>query len=138
MTAPETVASSGRPRLSGPRLFAGWGDDRDRGAFTAEFAAGLPALMALLGIGLTAVLAILTKLQCVDAAREVALAESRGESLEVASRLVPDGASIRVGGDGDSVTVRIEAPIRMFGIDLPGAVIQGGAVAAREPEQVTF
>lgn len=116
------------------------GDDRDRGAFTAEFAAGLPAFMLLLSGGLTAVMAVSTKLQCVDAAREAALAASRGEPpLTEASRIAPDNASIEVGGDGESVTAEVRAPIRLFGgVDLPGFVARGYVVVAREPEQITF
>ena len=52
---------------------------RDRGSFTAELAAGLPALMVLLLVGLTAVAAGVAKVQCVDAARDGALAAARGE-----------------------------------------------------------
>ncbi|HWS36659.1 MAG TPA: TadE family type IV pilus minor pilin [Actinoplanes sp.] len=117
----------------------GRGGDRDRGAFTAELAAGLPALMLLLGFGITGVTAILIKMQCQDAAREAALAESRGEPpAGVAGRIAPAGASIRVGGDGDSVTAEVVAPIRMLGWDLPGLIVSGRSVAAREPEQIGF
>nr|WP_307837666.1 pilus assembly protein [Actinoplanes couchii] len=112
--------------------------DPDRGAFTAELAAGLPALMLLLSFGLTGVSAISLKMQCQDAAREAALAESRGDPpLGVAARIAPDGASIRVGG-GDSVTAEVSAPVRMLGWDLPGLTVSGRSVAAREPEQIGF
>ncbi|WP_092557907.1 TadE family type IV pilus minor pilin [Actinoplanes derwentensis] len=115
------------------------GGDRDRGAFTAELAAGLPALMLLLSFGMTAVSAIAIKMQCQDAAREAALAESRGEPpMDVAERIAPNGASIQVGGDGDSVTAEVLAPVRMLGWDLPGVVVRGYSVAAREPEQIGF
>ncbi|TBL32707.1 mucin-associated surface protein, partial [Verrucosispora sp. SN26_14.1] len=43
---------------------------RDRGSFTAEMAAGLPALVLLLLVGLTAVNAVSTRAACLDAARE--------------------------------------------------------------------
>ncbi|WP_446430682.1 TadE/TadG family type IV pilus assembly protein [Polymorphospora lycopeni] len=42
---------------------------RDRGSVTVEAAAGLPALLLLLLVGLTAVDAVTAKAQCVDAAR---------------------------------------------------------------------
>ena len=117
----------------------GDGGGRDRGAFTAELAAGLPALMLLLSFGMAAVMGVSIKMQCQDAAREAALAESRGEpSRDVAERIAPDGASIRVGGDGDSATAEVLAPVRMLGWDLPGLVVRGFSVAAREPEQLTF
>ncbi|MEV6373805.1 mucin-associated surface protein, partial [Micromonospora musae] len=42
---------------------------RDRGSFTAELAAGLPALLLLLLAGLTAVDAVSTRAGCLHAAR---------------------------------------------------------------------
>ncbi|MEU4622462.1 TadE family type IV pilus minor pilin [Actinoplanes sp. NPDC023801] len=111
----------------------------DRGSFTAELAAGLPALMLLLGFGITAVTAVAARMQCLDAAREAVLAASRGEDgTAAATRLAPEGATIRVGGSGDSVTAQVSARIRMFGTDLPGIVVRGDAVAAREPEEVAI
>ncbi|GIF42047.1 TadE family type IV pilus minor pilin [Actinoplanes xinjiangensis] len=110
---------------------------RDRGSFTAELAAGLPALMLLLGFGITAVSAMAAKMQCLDAAREAALAEARGgDPGTAAAGLAPEGASVRVGGTAESVIAEVSAPIRMFGVDLPGAIVSGDATAAREPEGV--
>ncbi|MEU8658569.1 TadE family type IV pilus minor pilin [Actinoplanes philippinensis] len=107
---------------------------RDRGSFTAELAAGLPALMLLLSLGLASVSAIAAKMQCFDAAREAALAEARGEApAEAAAGLGPEGASVRVGGTAESVVAEVSVPIRLFGIDLPGAIVSGDATAAREP-----
>lgn len=106
-----------------------------QGAFTAELAAGLPALMLLLVAGITAVSAITTKAQCVDAAREGALAAARGEAGEsAAARVAPDGAEITVTIVGDAVRVNVEVPIRVFGAALPRLTAQGIAVAAREPD----
>jgi Flp pilus assembly protein TadG len=107
---------------------------RDRGSFTAELAAGLPALMLLLFAGLTAVSAVTAKGQCVDAAREAALAVSRGDP--VPARFAPPGASIQVAVDGDVVTARVRAPVRILGAHLPAITVEGTAVAAREPSAV--
>ncbi|MFI5894299.1 TadE family type IV pilus minor pilin [Actinoplanes sp. NPDC051513] len=107
---------------------------RDRGSFTAELAAGLPALILLLLAGLTAVAAVTAKGQCVDAAREGALAGARGEGAPAAAaRVAPPGASIDVAAGGDSVTVVVRAPVRMLGAHLPAITVEGRAVAAREP-----
>jgi hypothetical protein len=112
---------------------------RDRGSFTAELAAGLPALMLLFGFGLTAVTAAAAKMQCLDAAREAALAGARGaEAVPVAARIAPDGASVLIGGTAESVTAEVAAPVRMFGADLPGFEVRATAVAAREPEEVSL
>lgn len=133
------MISGGDSDRFGTVVEAGRGGDRDRGSFTAELAAGLPALMLLLGFGMTGVMAVSIKMQCQDAAREAALAESRGDPpTGVARRIAPDGASIQVGGDGDSVTAEVVAPIRMLGWDLPGLIVRGRSVAAREPEQIGF
>ena len=100
---------------------------RDRGSFTAELAAGLPALMVLLFAGLTAVGAVTTKGQCVDAAREGAIAAAREEDGAAAAALAaPPGATVTVLPDGDSVRVVVRCRIRMI-------AVEAAAVSAREP-----
>lgn len=112
---------------------------RDRGAFTAELAAGLPALMVLLIAGITAVNAVTSKAQCVDAAREGALAAARGAAGEsVAARVAPDGAKIDIALSDDTVRVAVEVPIRVFGAALPQVTARGVAVAAREPDSTAM
>ncbi|MEU4238869.1 TadE family type IV pilus minor pilin [Actinoplanes sp. NPDC026619] len=110
---------------------------RDRGSFTAELAAGLPALILLLLAGLTAVAAVTAKGQCVDAAREGALAGARGEgAVEAATRMAPDGADVAIDEGADSVTAVVRAPVRLLGAHLPAITVTGRAVAAREPDVV--
>jgi hypothetical protein len=107
---------------------------RDRGSFTAELAAGLPALMLLMFVGLTAVGAVTTKAQCVDAAREGAVAAGRGEPGAVAAaRVAPPDAGIAVSQNVQTVTVVVRAPIRVLGGGLPVITVESTAVAAREP-----
>lgn len=108
---------------------------RDRGSFTAELAAGLPALMLLLFAGLTAVSAVTVKGQCVDAAREAALATARGAPAP--ARYTPPGATVEIEVDGDAVTARVRAPVRLLGAHLPVITVEGTAVAAREPSAVS-
>lgn len=106
----------------------------DRGSFTAELAAGLPALMLLLLAGLTAVSAVITKAQCVDAARDGALAAARGEAGEAAAaRVAPLGARIQVVSDGDVVTVTVTASPQVLGRGLQRLTVRASAVAAPEP-----
>ncbi|WP_229071839.1 TadE family type IV pilus minor pilin [Actinoplanes sp. DH11] len=112
---------------------------RDRGSFTAELAAGLPALMLLFLAGLTAVMAMTDRARCLDAAREAATAASRGDPTGPAARLAPDGAEILVGGDPETVTVVVTSRVRVLGgTHLPGLTIQAESAAAREPEQVPW
>jgi Flp pilus assembly protein TadG len=107
---------------------------RDRGSFTAELAAGLPALMLLLFAGLTAVGAVTTKAQCVDAAREAALAASRGAPGGAAGeRAGPAGAEVSVSIEGDTVVATVRAPVRALGGLLPSMTVAARAVAAVEP-----
>lgn len=108
---------------------------RDRGAFTAEFAAGLPALLLLLFAGLTAVAAVTAKGQCVDAARDGALAGARGGgAFAAAERVAPPDAGIDVARGSDTFTVTVRAPVRLLGAHLPAITVEGRAVAAEEPE----
>jgi len=112
---------------------------RDRGSFTAEMAAGLPALLLLLLAGLTAVGAVTAKGQCVDAAREGALAGARGEPASAAAaRVAPPGATVEVGAGADEVTVEVRASVRLLGARLPAISVHGTAVSAREPDEVAW
>ena len=107
----------------------------DRGAFTAELAAGLPALMLLLLCGLTAVGAVTTQGRCVDAAREGALIAARGgPGVEAAAGIAPADAHVDLSGDEDTVTVTVRAPVPILGGHLPAITVRAQAVAAREPD----
>lgn len=107
---------------------------RDRGSFTAELAVGLPALMLLLFAGLTAVNAVSTKAQCVDAAREAALATARGEGgVAAGQRAAPPGATISIATAGDTVTATVRAPVRAIGSGVSVTTVTTTAVAAVEP-----
>ncbi|MEV4703620.1 TadE family type IV pilus minor pilin [Actinoplanes sp. NPDC049316] len=109
----------------------------DRGSFTAELAAGLPALMLLLLCGLTAVSALTTKGRCVDAAREGALVAARGgQGPEEARRIAPSGAHVKVAGGTDVVTVTVRTPVAVLGANLPAITVEASATAAREPELI--
>jgi TadE-like protein len=106
----------------------------DRGSATAELAVGLPVVVLLLVAGLTAVNAVATQLRCVDAAREAALAASRGEPGEAAGRRsAPDGAAVTVEVRGDVVHAQVRAPVRSLGGLIGGLTVSGDAVAAVEP-----
>ncbi|GAA0524346.1 hypothetical protein GCM10010172_00950 [Paractinoplanes ferrugineus] len=110
---------------------------RDRGSFTAELAAGLPALILLLLAGLTAAVAVATKGQCLDAAREAALAGARGDpAVAAARRMAPTGADVRIEVGEDSVVAVVRAPVSLLGAHLPTITVTGRAVAAREPDVI--
>src|SRR2546430_2996457 len=96
----------------------------DRGSVTAELAVALPALVLLLLAGLTAVMAVLAKLECVDAAREAARAAARGDSgITAGARVAPHGATVLVDADGELVRATVRAPVRPLGGHLPGFTV---------------
>ncbi|MFC0507608.1 TadE family type IV pilus minor pilin [Micromonospora costi] len=107
---------------------------RDRGSFTAELAAGLPALLLLLLAGLTAVNAVTTRGGCLHAAREAALAASRGEDgPSAAARSLPPGADVTLSVGDERVQATVRAPVRALGARLPRITVVATAVAAVEP-----
>jgi Flp pilus assembly protein TadG len=107
---------------------------RQDGSATAELAAALPALALLLFAALTAVSAVRTQLECVDAAREAARAAARGESGEAAGmRVAPAGSSVSVTVEGEQVRATVRVRTHSLGGRLPGFDIAATAVAAAEP-----
>jgi hypothetical protein len=99
-----------------------------------ELAMSLPALVLLLSVALTAILAVRTQLECVDAAREAARAAARGESGAAAGqRVAPAGASIDVVTDAGNVHTTVRVRLNPLGGRLPGLDISASAVAATEP-----
>lgn len=106
----------------------------DSGMATAELAAAMPVVVLLLAGALFAVTAARTQIQCVDAARDGALAESRGASgQEVAIDRAPDNAVVDIDTSGDLVTARVTVDIAPWSGWLPGIDVHGEATVAREP-----
>jgi hypothetical protein len=97
-------------------------------------AVAFPVVVLLLLAGLSGVTAVLTKLRCVDAAREAARVAARGEPGEPAGRsAAPDGAAISVRVEGDSVRAVVRAQVRPLVPLLPTFTVEASAVAALEP-----
>ncbi len=111
-----------------------------RGAVTAETAAVLPVLVALV-LGLVWCLSlVVAQIRVVDGAREVARlgAQGEGDAAAVAAgrRVAPAGATVRLRRQGDTVvaevSLRVRGPGGVFG-HLPGPTVRSRAVAAAEP-----
>jgi len=121
------------------RAAFGWpsaarGRGRDRGAATAEFAVALPAFVLLLYAGLSSVNAVGTRLACIDAARDGAIAAARGDDGRAAARRrAPSGADISISRDGDVVVVVVAAVAKPIGGFLPGLPVSSTATALVEP-----
>jgi Tfp pilus assembly protein PilX len=106
----------------------------DRGSATAELAIALPALILLLLFALGAVDAVLTRMRCVDAARDAALVQARGgDGAAAARRRAPDNAAVSIWSDGDLVHATVSVTVRPLGHHLPGLAVSGDAVAEVEP-----
>lgn len=113
-------------------------DRRERGSVAAEFATALPVVILLLLTGVSAITAVGTRMRCLDAAREAALAGSRGESAEHAASLrAPPGATVTVEPGPETVTASVSADVPLLGGLLPPLRVSGDAVAATEPGAVT-
>ena len=110
------------------------------GAVTAEAAAVLPVLVAVV-LGLVWCLSlVVTQVRVVDGAREVVRVSARGDSTDAAKaagrRVAPDGAIVHLRRDGDRVVAEIEVEVRGPGgvfRHLPGPTVRSRAVAVAEP-----
>ncbi|MCY7325083.1 MAG: pilus assembly protein [Microbacteriaceae bacterium] len=85
----------------------------ERGSVTTEFAVLMPAVLLLLGLGLSAAQVSSRQLQLQDAAADAARVIARGEGVPAAERhlatLVP-GAVLRGQTTGDMLCVLLSAP----------------------------
>ena len=83
--------------------------------------------MLLLFAGVAVVDAVALKARCVDAAREGALAASRGgDAAAAVARVAPPRSAVTVTSEGETVRVVVRCRPRMV-------TVEADAVAAREP-----
>lgn len=109
----------------------------DAGMVTAELATALTALVLVLVLSLSALVAGVDLIRCTDAARVGARAAARGDDPQQVRALVleaaPDGATVTVADRGQAqveVTVR-SRPRGPVGV-LVGSNLSARAVAVRE------
>ena len=106
----------------------------DRGSATVELAVSMPALVLLLFAALAGLTAVRAQIECVDAARDAALAAARGDDgVAAGARIAPSGATIGVSDAGDDVRSSVSVHLRPFGPHLPGVDITATSIAAKEP-----
>ena len=104
---------------------------------TAETAVAMPVLVALLGLGLSALTTGADQVRCVDAARAgarlLARGEAPGRALAEAQQRAPEGARVQAVSGPTEVTVTVTATtprgLRWLGVT---AQPSAAAVAARE------
>jgi Flp pilus assembly protein TadG len=111
-----------------------------RGAVTAEVAIALPVLLSLLFIGIWSVGVVIVNIRCIDAARDVARAVARGESLEAAQaigrRTAPSNAAIDIKRAGPDIHVTVTATTHAKApllAALPAAPVTAEATLQSEP-----
>ncbi|MEU4434280.1 TadE family type IV pilus minor pilin [Nocardia rhamnosiphila] len=100
---------------------------------TVEAAIALAAIAATAALCVGAVLAAVTQVRCVDAAREAARLAARGDrgAAEVAARRVaPEGAEISVRYEGGRVIALVASDTPL----LPVLRLRAESVAATEPD----
>ncbi|APA94457.1 TadE family type IV pilus minor pilin [Nocardia seriolae] len=98
---------------------------------TVEAAIALAALVAVLVLGVGALLAVSAQVRCVDAAREAARLAARGDeasAVSTARRVAPAGARIDLRAEGGLVVAEVSARATLLPVTLRAA-----AVAALEP-----
>lgn len=137
-TDPNAGSPPRRPRKTGTsrRREGGFVTARKReaGFVTAEMAAALPAVVAVLALGLWAVSAVGMKVRAIDAANSAAIAAARGEDPQaVAAAYLPDGASVVVSSDGSVARAVVTSPVRPLGPLTPPMEISAEAAAPMEP-----
>ncbi|MFF1883947.1 TadE family type IV pilus minor pilin [Pseudarthrobacter sp. NPDC058196] len=118
-----------------PKALAG---ERARGAVTAEFAVGLPAVLALLAMLLAGAAAGMTQLRIEEGARAGARALARGEdpgAVERTVRTLAGGsaaASIAADGEWFSITVTDHVP-GPLGASIPWTLTARASTRSESP-----
>jgi hypothetical protein len=129
-----------RPRSKGPRAKPPPDEERGKrrgaesGFVTAELAAALPAVVAVLALGLWAVSTVGMKVRAIDAANSAAIAAARGEDAQaVAAAYLPEGATVAVSSDDTVARAVVTAPVRPLGSLTPPMDVTAEAAAPMEP-----
>lgn len=104
----------------------------ERGGVTVEAAFAVAALVVVALLCAAGVIAVIGQVRCIDAAREAARLQARGDdnsAVAVARSIGPAGARVELRRDGDRVVARVSAAVWL----LPGVMVAAEAVAAAEP-----
>jgi len=105
--------------------------DDDGGGVTVEAAIAVATIMIAVMLCLGALLAASTQVRCVDAAREAARLEARGDSVaarSAAGKVAPPGADISVRHEGEFIVAVVSARTPLLPLRL-----RAEAVAVPEP-----
>ena len=112
----------------------------ERGAVTAEMALVLPVLVSVLLLGIWSIGLVVLNIRCIDAARDVARAVARGETVDQAKaighRTVPTGTIVITREASDIKVVVTAVPAHappLLGVFSP-ASLTATAILQAEPE----
>lgn len=132
---PAGEPDAGEPRSVNPKTGRRKRSAASQSGFvTAELAAVLPVVVAVLALSVWAVATAGMKVRAVDAANTAALAAARGEDARAAAApYLPDGSSVSITRDGDLVRTTVTAPSSPLGVLTPAVEISAHAAALREP-----
>ena len=101
--------------------------EAERGAVTVEAAIALGALTLVVLAALGSLSAVAAAVRCGDAARELVRLAARGEperGREVAARLAPAGAAVRLTVTGDEVRGEVTAePVPLLALRVGGSAL---------------
>lgn len=107
---------------------------------TVEAAIAVGTLVLVAAAVIAAVATVLASIRCVDAARELARAASRGDADRgrvAAARIAPTGARLDLRTDGDAVVVVVAAePVGLLPLEVSGTatgLIEPGVLRAITP-----
>lgn len=101
---------------------------------TAEFAAALPVVTAVLAAVLWAVSAVGMHIKAVDAAHGAAIAAARGEDAHAAAQgHVPDASTVDVVEQENDVSVTVTVPVQPLGPLTPALEVSSSATVPFEP-----
>jgi hypothetical protein len=89
------------------------------------------SLVVVLVVCAAGLMAVVTQVRCVDAAREAARLAARGDAagLAVGQAVAPTGAAVELRREGGYIVARVTGRLPM----LPGIVIAAEAISAVEP-----
>lgn len=98
---------------------------------TVEAAYAIAAMVAVVVLGVGAVVGVSVQIRCADAAREAARLSAAGDphARDTAVRIVGRDAQIAIVDDGSRVTVTVRSSMPL----LPAVAVSAHAVAMKEP-----
>ncbi|WP_019149170.1 TadE/TadG family type IV pilus assembly protein [Timonella senegalensis] len=108
--------------------------ESERGSATVEFALVLPAVVLVIGLLMSLVVAGFMGAAVQEESRTAARLAGVGASRsEILGSIATEGATLGIRNDGHWVTATVRAQVTLVGMGLPGVFVEGTSTAFREP-----